>query len=327
MKIGVIVPLGEDEELGAPFPYAHIRAMALQAEVAGFDSVWMPDHFLFRFPNQPAFGVWECWSILAGLAEATEKVELGPLVMCLPFRNPALLAKMAITLDEVSNGRLILGLGAGWHTPEFEALGVPFEHRVDQFEEGMRIISPLLRRGEVDFQGTHFSATNSALLPRGPRPGGPPVLIAARSPRMLRLTAQYADQWNWAWSGRPTLFLQKHAELLRACHAVGRDPATIAITVGLYITYPEYLTQAEIEQLPASRSDPDRSLRGTPEEIAAGLLAYTELGVDHLICELTPNTPETLAELSKALRLVRGTPSSPGPFSQYGRRGTGQVTR
>jgi alkanesulfonate monooxygenase SsuD/methylene tetrahydromethanopterin reductase-like flavin-dependent oxidoreductase (luciferase family) len=99
--------------------------MALQAEAGGLDSIWIPDHLLFRFPDRPAFGVWECWSILAGLAEATERVELGPLVMCLPFRNPALLAKMAITTDEVSNGRLILGLGAGWHQPEFDAFGVP----------------------------------------------------------------------------------------------------------------------------------------------------------------------------------------------------------
>lgn len=305
MKVGVIVPIGEEDELGQPPPYAQVREMALQAEAAGFDSVWMPDHFLFRLPDQATFGVWECWSILTGLAEATERIELGTLVMCLPFRNPALLAKMAITTDEISNGRLILGLGAGWHQPEFDAFGVPFEHLADQFEEGIRIISPLLREGNVDFHGKYFSAPDCEMRPRGPRPGGPPVLIAARSPRMLRLTAQYADQWNWAWSGRPTLFLEKYAELVQACQAVDRDPATIGITVGLNIVYFEHLTRAEVERMPESRSDPDKSLWGTPEEIAASLLAYTELGVDHLICNLTPATPATFAELAEALRLVR----------------------
>lgn len=304
VKIGVVVPIGEEVDSDQPLPYATIRAMALQAEAAGFDSVWMPDHFLFRFPGRPAFGVWESWSLLTGLAEATERVELGVLVLCLPFRNPALLAKMAITTDEISNGRLILGLGAGWHQPEFEAFGVPFEHLADRFEEGIRIISPLLREGKVDFRGKFFSAPDCEMRPRGPRPGGPPVLIASRGPRMHRLTAQFADQWNAAWFGRPTIFLQQYAKLVEGCRAVGRDPATLTITVGVNVLYPEHLSAAEREILPAFYNDPDKALRGTPDELAAGLQAYAELGVDHLICETTPNTPETLAELTKVLRLL-----------------------
>lgn len=312
MKIGVVLPMGEPVDQEQPLPYTYLRRMALDAEAAGFDSLWLPDHLLFRFPDQPEFGIWESWSILAGLAEATERVTLGTLVMCLPFRNPALLAKMAITADEVSGGRLILGLGAGWHQPEFEAFGVPFEHLADQFEEGLRIIAPLLRNGKVDFRGKYFSAPDCEMRPRGPRPGGPPILIASRGKRMLRLTAQYADQWNAAWFGRPTLFHQKHAELTQACQEVGRDPATIAVTVGLNILYPEHLTRAEAELLPESYSDPDKVLRGTPDEIAAGLLAYAELGVDHLICEPYPNTLETLAELTRALRLLREAPANAG---------------
>jgi len=306
MKIGVILPVGEGVGEDEPPPYACLRAMALQAEQAGFDSIWTPDHLLFRLPDQEPFGIWECWTMLAALAEATERVELGPLVLCVPFRNPALLAKMAVTIDEVSGGRFILGLGAGWHQPEFEAFGLPFERLADQFEEGLKIISPLLREGQVDFHGKHFSATDCELRPRGPRPGGPPVLIASRGPRMLRLAARYADQWNSAWSGRPTLHLQRHAAFVRACHEVGRDPATIAVTVGLYILYPELLSPLEAETLPESYNDPDKALRGTPDEIASGLLAYAELSVDHLICNLIPDTAEALAELTKALQLLRG---------------------
>jgi alkanesulfonate monooxygenase SsuD/methylene tetrahydromethanopterin reductase-like flavin-dependent oxidoreductase (luciferase family) len=306
MKVGVILPIGEEIGEGEPLPYAAVRAMALQAEEAGFDSIWVPDHLLFRLPGQEPFGIWESWTILTGLAEATTRVELGPLVMCVPFRNPALLAKMAVTIDEVSGGRFILGLGAGWHQPEFEAFGVPFDHLADQFEEGIQIIAPLLREGWVDFHGEHFSAPDGELRPRGPRPGGPPILVAARGPRMMRLTAQYADQWNAAWSGRPTLFHQRYAALVDACNEAGRDPATIGITVGLYILYPEHLKPAEAEMMPDSYYDLDKALRGTPDEIAAGLGEYTTLGVDHLICELIPSTPATLAEFAQALRLLRG---------------------
>jgi alkanesulfonate monooxygenase SsuD/methylene tetrahydromethanopterin reductase-like flavin-dependent oxidoreductase (luciferase family) len=277
----------------------------LQVEQAGFDSIWTPDHLLFRLPGQEPFGIWECWSLLAGLAEATERIELGPLVMCLPFRNPALLAKMAITIDEVSSGRFILGLGAGWHQPEFAAFGVPFTKLTDRFEEGLKIISPLLREGRVDFQGTHYSAPDCDMRPRGPRPGGPPVLIASRGPRMMRLAAQYADQWNAAWSGRPTRFHDRHAALVRACHEIGRDPATVGVTVGLSILYPEHLSQREAEMVPDSYYDLDNRLRGTPDEIAAGMAAYIDLGVDHLMCDVFPASTATFEELTKALRLVR----------------------
>ena len=305
MRIGVILPIGEVTGEDEPLPYSAVRRMALQSEADGFDSIWLPDHLLFRLPEQEPFGIWECWTLLSALAEATTRVEIGPLVMCLPFRNPALLAKMAVTLDEVSGGRFTLGLGAGWHGPEFEAFGVPYERLADQFEEGMRIISSLLRDGRVDFQGKYFSAQNAELRPRGPRPGGPPVLIASRGPRMMRLTAEYADGWNAAWSGRPTLFLERHARLVNACHEVGRDPATIVVTVGVYVLYPELLTSTEADTLPESYYDPDKALRGTADEIAAGLSSYADLGVDHLMCQTIPHSEEALTELAKALRLLR----------------------
>jgi len=189
MQVGLIMPIAEDDPSRSIPSYAQIRAIARQAEAAGFDSIWVYDHLLYRFPEQPTAGIWECWSILAALAEATERVLLGTLVMCVPFRNPAVLAKMAATVDEISGGRLILGLGAGWHKPEFEAFGVPFDHKVDRFDEALQIMVPLLREGKVDFSGTYYSAPDCQLLPRGPRPRGPEILIASAKPRMLRLTA------------------------------------------------------------------------------------------------------------------------------------------
>ncbi len=201
MKIGFVVPMGEDPALGQPAPYRRLRDLALRAEGAGLDSVWVYDHLLYRFPDHPPAGIWECWSVLTGLAEATERVELGTIVLAAPWRNPALLAKMAITVDEISEGRLILGLGAGWHEPEFDAFGYPFDHRVGRFEEAMQVIGPLLREGKADFRGKYVSAPDCEMRPPSTRPGGIPILIASRGPRMLRLTAEHADLWNTAWFG------------------------------------------------------------------------------------------------------------------------------
>ena len=147
--------------------------------------------------------VHEAWSLLTALAVATSKVELGQLVMCASFRPPAVLAKMAVTTDQISGGRLTLGLGAGWHDQEYRAFGFPLDHRVSRFEEALQIIVPLLRSGAVDFQGTYYTAVHCELAPRGPRPQGPPILIGAKQPRMLRLTAPVITMPS-AWRGEAT---------------------------------------------------------------------------------------------------------------------------
>jgi len=299
MKIGVVLPIAEDETSEQTPSYAEIRALALQAEAAGFDSLWIIDHLLFRFPDQPTRGVWEGWTLLAALAEATERVELGSLVLCTAFRNPALLAKMAATVDEVSAGRLILGLGAGWHQPEFDAFGLPFDHRVDRFEEALQIIVPLLRTGQVDFNGNYYQAPNCELRPRGPRPEGPQILVGAGRPRMLRLTARYADSWNTCWLGEPIALHERRAALEAACVEEGRDPKTLAVTVGVSITY-----TAPGETEPTTL-DPAKTLAGSPEQIAAALDGYAKLGVVHLTCALDPFNVQSLAWLGEAVQHYR----------------------
>ena len=295
MKIGMALPIAEDDA-GRMAGYAEMRAMALRAEAAGFDSVWVYDHLLFRYPGKPTRGTWEAWTILTALAEATERVELGTLVLCTGFRNPALLAKMADALDEVSGGRLILGIGAGWHEPEYDAFGYPFDHRASRFEEAIEIIHPLLRTGAADRQGTYYQAKEAVSRPRGPRPDGPPILVGTGGERMLRLTARYADAWNTCWLGRPTLLADRRAKLEAACAEVGRDPATIEVTVGVGVAYPEPGADAP---------DPDRALTGSAEEIAAGLREYATLGVGHVICACAPNTPASLERLAEALTAYR----------------------
>lgn len=295
MKIGVVLPISESD--GATPAYAEVRAYARRAEQLGFDSLWVFDHLLSRRPNDPAtYGIWECWTLLSALAEATSQVELGTIVLAVPFRNPALIAKMAATLDEVSGGRLILGLGAGWHQPEFDAFGYPFDHLASRFEEGVQIIGPLLRTGAVDFAGQYYSARNCVLTPRGPRPAGPPILIASSGPRMLRLTAEHADMWNTAWMGSVDRLAAPRADLERACAEVGRDPSTLQVTVGVAVSFPA----------PGEEPPPvERALSGNAEAIAAELGRHAAAGVSHLICTVAPRTEAALERLAAGVKRFR----------------------
>ena len=205
-------------------PMRRSATWPLAAEAGGLDSLWVFDHLLFRFDGATT-GIHECWTILSAIAEATSRVQLGSIVMCTSFRNPALLAKMAATLDHVSDGRLILGIGCGWHEPEYEAFGFPTDHRVGRFEEALTVITGLIRDGRADLDGRWVQARDAVLLP----PARPdiPILIAAKRPRMLELTARHADAWNLAWFGEPSeRFETVRAALGDACATVGRDPAT-----------------------------------------------------------------------------------------------------
>jgi probable F420-dependent oxidoreductase len=299
MKVGLMLPLGEQEKLGRSLPWEALREIALAAEEAGLDSIWGADHLIFREDGN-ASGIHECWTIMAAVAAITRRVEIGPMVLALPFRNPALTAKMATALDEVSGGRLILGLGCGWHEPEFDAFDFPFDHRVGRFEEGLAVLLPLLRDGKVAFKGRWHRA-DAELLPPGPRPKGPPILIAGKRPRMLRLVARHADAWNAAWYGRreeAAELVARIALLREACEAEGRDPATISLTVGLYVHFPGVPD-------PGYEDPWENEIAGTAEEVGSALADYRELGVEHLIVHLWPPTAAAVAELGRAAEIAR----------------------
>ena len=170
--------------------------MTRAIEALGFDSVWVGEHLLYRWPDRPPRGPWDAWALLSAIAASTTRIELGPLVACTNFHNPALLARQAAAIDEISGGRFVLGLGAGWNETEFRAFGFPFDHRIDRFEEAFTIIRTLLHDGAIDFDGRWYQARDCELLPRGPRPGGPPLMIGSIGPRMLRATMRHADAWN-----------------------------------------------------------------------------------------------------------------------------------
>jgi alkanesulfonate monooxygenase SsuD/methylene tetrahydromethanopterin reductase-like flavin-dependent oxidoreductase (luciferase family) len=299
MMVGVVLPIAQDDGTTAPPSYPEIRAVARAAEEGGLDSVWVYDHLLFRFDGETT-GIHECWTILAAIAEATSRVQLGTIVMCTAFRNAALLAKMAGTLDHVSGGRLILGIGCGWHDPEYEAFGYPTDHKVGRFEEALTIIRSLIRQGRADLDGRWMRVTDVVLVP----PARPdlPILIAAKRPRMLDLVARHADAWNLAWFGAPDeRWGRVRGELEAACAAVGRDPASLERTVGVTVRYPDLLDGAgEPGDEPALVGD---------AEIAAGLAAYADEGTGHAIAALEPTTPEAVARLAETVRRLRvGSP-------------------
>jgi probable F420-dependent oxidoreductase len=299
VKIGLLVWTANEVETNATRPYRSIRAIVQQAEADGFDSIWLPDHFLYRNPGQPTRGLWETWTVLAALFEATQRVEIGTLVLCSSFRNPAILAKMATTADEVSDGRLILGVGAGWNEPEYEAFGLPFDHRVDRFEEALQILRPLLREGHVDFAGNYYQAKDCEDVPRGPRPAGPPLMVGGEGPRMLRLAAQYADLWNTGYMGTPDTMAEPLARIGAACREVGRDRETLGVTALIGLWFPDLQ-----EKQPAIF---DKPLTGTVEQIAAALHGYAELGVHHVMFQISPYSPEARKRLTEALQLYRGS--------------------
>ena len=292
MKIGLMLPLGADETGG----FTDLRAMALAAEDGGLDSVWGADHLIFRDEGTTT-GIHECWTVLTAVAAVTSRVTIGPLVLALPFRNPALTAKMAAELDEVSNGRLILGLGCGWHEPEFDAFGYPFDHRVSRFDEGLQVLLPLLRDGRVNFAGEYHRAIDAELSPRPIREGGPPILIAGKQPRMLELVARHADQWNAAWYGRPDQadeLRERLVNLRAALETAGRDPATLELTAGIFVAFEG-----------AGDDTPKRAIRGSTEEVASALAGYEELGISHLIAHVYPRTADAVSRLAEAAALAR----------------------
>jgi probable F420-dependent oxidoreductase len=295
MKIGVMPSLGERSLDGRTPRWEDIREMAVAAEAANMDSFWLADHVIYRYPERDESGAWEAFTFLSAVAAATSRIAFGPLVACTSFRNPALLAKMADALDEISEGRFILGLGAGWHEPEYTAFGWPFDHRAGRFEEAMEIIVPLLHEGSVDFHGKYYEATDCVLRPRGPSPSGPPIWVGAKGERMLRIIARHADAYNTVWHTDPSQVTPRWENMVAACKDVGRDPDTLELTAGVFVHLPENGRPA----------DNEKAITGTHEEIAAKLTAFADVGVRHLNVIFQPATSaERIEQFGKVVEIM-----------------------
>ncbi len=300
LKVGVQLP-----EIERPIRWPELATMIRRIEDVGFDSIWAGDHFLYHLADGSADAPWDAWSVLAAAAAITSRVELGPLVTPIGFYNPAVLAKKAATVDEISGGRLILGLGAGWNEVEFRGYGVPFDHRISRFEEGFTIIRTLLQQGEIDFQGQFYSTRDCQLVPRS-RPGGPPILIGSVGERMLNITLPYVSGWN-VWhadtrnSSAGVAPLQER--VAAACARVGRDPASIEATVVVLVRMPGGQGRRQGDDTLDSTPNP---LQGPPEVIAEELRAYARAGVSHVQLVIDPITIESIEALAPALELLDG---------------------
>lgn len=293
MHIGIQLP-----EVERVVPWPEYRTMALVAEAVGFDSLWVGDHLLYDKPEGP-LGPWECWSVLAALAAITDNAVLGPLVSPTGFRNPALTAKMAATVDEISGGRLVLGLGSGWNRREYEAFGFPYDHRVSRFEEAFAIIVGLVREGHVDFDGRYHRARDAHLVP--PARTDLPIMIGSQGDRMLEITAPHMNWWNEWWNrfgNHPDGLRPIVAKVDAAIEAAGRKTNDVTKTVALHVR----LAAGGGRQMGHATEAPP--IEGSAEEIAAQILAFSEL-VEHVQLVVDPITVDSIEWLAPVVETVQ----------------------
>ncbi len=277
--------------------------MARRAEEVGFDSLWLGDHLLYDLPGVGTRGPWEVWTSLAALAAVTERVEIGPLVASTGFHEPTMLAKQAATVDAISGGRLVLGLGAGWNEREYTAFGFPFDRRVDRFAEAFTIIRTLLRDGRIDFAGEFHRVVDCVIDPPPARTGGPPLLIGSIGPRMLGLTAPYMDAWNVWWSDHgnsPDRWRGLSERVTVACEEANRDPSEVARTAAVLVR----LGEGTGRVMGNYARPPDDPLTGSHEEIAEGLAGFAAAGADHLQLVVDPITLGSIESLGEVLAML-----------------------
>jgi alkanesulfonate monooxygenase SsuD/methylene tetrahydromethanopterin reductase-like flavin-dependent oxidoreductase (luciferase family) len=290
LRVGVQLPEVERE-----VRWPEYAAMARAAEEVGFDSVWVGDHLLYRAPERAP---WDVWTLLAGLAAVTGRVTLGPLVACTAFARPGVLARTAAAVDELSGGRLVLGLGAGWNEDEFRAFGIPYDRRVSRFLEAFEIVRRLLSGERVTFAGEFERVEDALLLP--PPARTVPLMIGANGPRMLAATLPHVGAWNtWFddFGNTPEGFAALSATISDAAERAGRDPAEIERSACVLTV---------VDHAAGERPVPDGmpALAGTPEQVAEGLRAFGQAGADEVILVLSPITEASIRRLGDALALL-----------------------
>jgi probable F420-dependent oxidoreductase len=288
LRVGVQLPEVERE-----VRWPEYVAMARAADEAGFDSIWVGDHYLYRGDGRPERGPWEAWTLLAGLAAVTERVRLGPLVACLNFHDPVVLAKMAATVDELSGGRLVFGMGAGWNRVEFDALGISYANRASRFEEAFEIARRLLAGERVSFAGRWHRADDAVLLPRPAR--RPALMIGSTGERVLATALPHVDAWNtwFDWFGNtPEGFAEGNGKIDEACERAGRDPATLERSACVLVRFPGDAGERPTEPGIATIS---------PDDLKMTLEAFTQARADEAILVCDPITEASIRELGSAL--------------------------
>jgi probable F420-dependent oxidoreductase len=293
LRVGVQLPEVERE-----VRWPEYLAMARAAEQVGFDSIWLGDHLLYRDDGGPERGPWDAWTLLAALAGATERVTLGPLVACLGFHPPGLIARMAAAIDEISGGRFVLGVGSGWNEQEFRAFGLPFDYRASRFIESFEIIRGLLAGERVTSDGSFWQADDAVLLP--PPARRTPIMVGSTGPKQLAATLPHTDSWNtwWDWYGNTAEgFAVRNAEISAAAEAAGRDPAEVERSACALVAF-----EAGARERPLTDIAP---LKGGSDRIAAALHDLAEAGADEAILVLDPINEATVRQCGAVLAALR----------------------
>jgi probable F420-dependent oxidoreductase len=289
LLVGVQLPEVERE---ARWP--EYVAMARAAEESGFDSIWLGDHLLYRDDGREERGPWEVWTLLAGLAAVTSRVRLGPLVACASFHPPGLIAKMAATVAEISGGRFVLGLGAGWNETEYRAFGLPYDHRVSRFEESFEIVRGMLAGERVTLAGRFWQADDLVLLPRPAE--SVPLMIGSNGERMLSIALPHVDWWNTWYVGYGNTvegFEALNARIAAAAARAGRDPEEVRRSAAV-------LVELEPDAVKRPRSDEEVE-PVSPDSLADHLAALEEVGADEAILILRPITEESIRAVAARL--------------------------
>lgn len=286
MRVGVQLPEVERE-----VRWPEVAAIARAAEVSGFDSIWVGDHLLYRGGGRPERGPWDAWTQLAALAVLTSRVRIGPLVAATPFHSPGVIARMAASIDEISGGRFVLGLGAGWNEPEFRAFGFPFDRTVSRFAESFEIVRRLLAGEHVTFEGEFQSVDDAVLLP--PPARTVPIMLGSNGARMLGIALPHVDAWNtWfnSYGNTADGFANLRGDVDAACVRAGRDPAELTHSACVLVKVGDGAGERPYDVPPIALTD-----------LAAHLHLLGEAGADEAILVLDPIDERSTRQVANAI--------------------------
>jgi probable F420-dependent oxidoreductase len=293
LSVGVQLP-----EVERDVRWPEVVAMARAAEEVGFDSIWLGDHLLYRGDGRPERGPWDAWTMLAALAASTERVRLGPLVACSAFHPPGMLARMAATIDEVSGGRFVLGIGAGWNQTEFDAFGIAFAERASRFEEAFEIVRRLLGGERVTFEGRFSRVEDAVLLPEPRR--RVPLMVGSNGDRVLRAALPHVDGWNtWYadYGNTPDGFRTLNERVTGLAQDAGRASSDVARSACALVVIDRDAGERPIDGGVVP-------LEGTAGIVADGIRALAEAGADETILVLSPITERSIRSMGEVLTLL-----------------------
>jgi len=295
LSVGVQLP-----EVERDVRWPEVVAMARAAEEVGFDSIWLGDHLLYRGDGRPERGPWDAWTTLAALAASTERVRLGPRVACSAIHPPGMLARMAVSIDEVSGGRFVLGIGAGWNRTEFEAFGIAFGERASRFEEAFEIVRRLLGGERVTFDGRFSSVEDAILLPEPRR--RVPLMVGSNGDRVLRAALPHVDAWNtWYadYGNTPDGLRTLNERVTGLAEVAGRASSDVSRSACALV-----VIDRDAGERPIDRGVVP--LEGPAARVADGIRALAEAGADEAILVLSPITERSIRSMGEVLAVLDG---------------------